>query len=85
MRSTTPFMAFAITSFCVRKRNDVFAKLKMMLTVSGQTMLCPADTNTKKQSTSFEVLCFFGSPCWARTSDIMINSHALYRLLAIKP
>ena len=22
----------------------------------------------------------FGSPCWARTSDIMINSHALYRL-----
>ena len=21
-----------------------------------------------------------GSPCWARTSDIMINSHALYRL-----
>ena len=23
---------------------------------------------------------FSGSPCWARTSDIMINSHALYRL-----
>ena len=23
---------------------------------------------------------FFGSPNWARTSDIMINSHALYRL-----
>ena len=22
----------------------------------------------------------FGSPNWARTSDIMINSHALYRL-----
>ena len=20
---------------------------------------------------------FFGSPCWARTNDIMINSHAL--------
>ena len=25
-------------------------------------------------------LGFFGSPNWARTSDIMINSHALYRL-----
>ena len=24
--------------------------------------------------------CFYGSHCWARTSDIMINSHALYRL-----
>ena len=23
---------------------------------------------------------FLGSPNWARTSDIMINSHALYRL-----
>ena len=22
----------------------------------------------------------FGSPCWARTNDIVINSHALYRL-----
>ena len=21
-----------------------------------------------------------GSPCWARTNDIVINSHALYRL-----
>ena len=24
--------------------------------------------------------CLWGSPNWARTSDIMINSHALYRL-----
>ena len=31
----------------------------------------------KKQSFS-ELL--YGSPNWARTSDIMINSHALYRL-----
>lgn len=23
---------------------------------------------------------FHGSPCWARTNDIVINSHALYRL-----
>ena len=36
------------TSFCVRKRKDVFALQKMMLTASGQTMLCPADTNTKR-------------------------------------
>ena len=28
----------------------------------------------------FRRIVFFGSPCWARTSDIMINSHALYRL-----
>ena len=25
-------------------------------------------------------LLLVGSPCWARTSDIVINSHALYRL-----
>ena len=30
-------------------QNDVFALQKVMLTASGQMMLCPADTNTKKQ------------------------------------
>ena len=37
----------------------------------------------KKNAASVEVdKCgvHLGSPCWARTSDIMINSHALYQL-----
>ena len=46
---------------CPLKRNDVFALQKMMLTASGQTMLCPADTNTKNKSKSFDLLLFFGS------------------------
>ncbi len=54
-------------------RNDVFATLKTMLTFD-QMMFCPTDTNEKIQ---VERLGFFGSHCWARTSDIMINSHAL--------
>ena len=36
------------TSFCVRKRNDVFALRKMMLTASGQMMLCPKGHKHKK-------------------------------------
>ena len=36
------------------------------------------DCKTKKQV--LIDLLFSGSPNWARTSDIMINSHALYRL-----
>ena len=36
------------------------------------------DCKTKKASQLR--LAFRGSPNWARTSDIMINSHALYRL-----
>ena len=36
------------------------------------------DCKTKKQVN--KDLLFSGSPNWARTSDIMINSHALYRL-----
>ena len=34
----------------------------------------------KKKKTIVDGLFLFGSPNWARTSDIMINSHALYRL-----
>ena len=36
-------------------------------------------TKTKKDSKD-TTWSLFGSPNWARTSDIMINSHALYRL-----
>ena len=31
-------------------------------------------------STPIKLQRVYGSPNWARTSDIMINSHALYRL-----
>ena len=37
-----------------------------------------ARSGTKKEQSFSELL--YGSPNWARTSDIMINSHALYRL-----
>ena len=36
--------------------------------------------NTNKKSAFLRKRILFGSPNWARTSDIMINSHALYRL-----
>ena len=35
---------------------------------------------TNKNRVAIATLFPFGSPNWARTSDIMINSHALYRL-----
>ncbi len=34
---------------CPPVRNGVRARHEMMLTAGGQTMLCPADTNTKEQ------------------------------------
>ena len=34
----------------------------------------------KQKQSSYCYSVSFGSPNWARTSDIMINSHALYRL-----
>ena len=37
--------------------------------------------NTKKIETGLlSCLYFLGSPSWTRTNDIVINSHALYRL-----
>ena len=33
-----------------------------------------------KRKHRIKAVLHFGSPNWARTSDIMINSHALYRL-----
>ena len=35
---------------------------------------------SKKEIGAKRTLLRYGSPNWARTSDIMINSHALYRL-----
>ncbi len=46
---------------CPLMWNDVFAKRKMMLTASGQTMLCPCGHKHKK-STSEEVLYFLEAP-----------------------
>ena len=34
----------------------------------------------QKKDSDFCLSLLYGSPNWARTSDIMINSHALYRL-----
>ena len=37
-------------------------------------------TRSQRKNHPNRVVFFFGSPCWARTNDIVINSHALYRL-----
>jgi hypothetical protein len=37
-------------------------------------------TLSQKENRAVKRLLCCGSPNWARTSDIMINSHALYRL-----
>ena len=56
----------AATSFCVRKRNDVFALQKMMLTASGQTMLCPCGHKPKKQEQVFRLALVF----WRHHPDL---------------
>ena len=48
VRSTTLFAEGNLV-LCPLIENDVLASLEMMLTASGQTMLCPADTNTKRK------------------------------------
>ena len=48
VRSTTLFAEGNIV-LCPLIENDVLTSLEMMLTASGQTMLCPADTNTKRK------------------------------------
>ena len=40
----------------------------------------PISTTKQNKKPPIWVVSCFGSHCWARTSDIMINSHALYRL-----
>ena len=62
-----------------RQINSQFAQQTMSVKLmslkrSSLKKLC----DKKKQS--LKELLSYGSHCWARTSDIMINSHALYRL-----
>ena len=49
VRSTTLFAEGNLV-LCPLIYNDVLVLLEMMLTASGQTMLCPADTNTKNKA-----------------------------------
>ena len=51
VRSTTLFAEGNLV-LCPLIENDVLASLEMMLTASGQTMLCPCGHKHKKQSTS---------------------------------
>ena len=60
VRSRTLFAEGNIV-LCPQAYNDVLASLEMMLTASGQTMLCPADTNTKKKTLP-KRKCFFLGP-----------------------
>ena len=40
----------------------------------------PIRIKKNQKQTVDDGLLLVGSPCWARTSDIVINSHALYQL-----
>ena len=51
-----------VTSFCVRKRNEVDSKLPNEVLALLVTELCPTDTNTKRKSKSFDLLFFLEVP-----------------------
>ena len=71
----------------ITHQNKVTHQIPSLKTVHRTVFFTLADQPTdiyrgnkrKKRATKW-LLVFFGSPNWARTSDIMINSHALYRL-----
>ena len=72
------------TKFCIsasRQKKHLkgwwYTPLAMIYTSASWWYTKPVGLDKK---ISFRRTRFFGSPCWARTSDIMINSHALYRL-----
>ena len=89
--SVTPLRFVTLSlRFSTAPYNFIRFFLPQLLTKSR---FCPTaktqDIVTKKHKIR-NILCFLavvafsynkdGSPCWARTNDIMINSHALYRL-----
>ena len=78
MRSTTLFAEGNLV-LCPLIYNDVLALLEMMLTASGQTMLCPADTNTKRNTSQKEVF-LFGADNRIRTGDLVLTKDVLYLL-----
>ena len=53
----------------------LFSALQGLTSVFGMGTGGPPASSTPTDCSEF-----YGSPNWARTSDIMINSHALYRL-----
>ena len=65
VRSTTLFAIYrnivyteGVTSFCVRKRNEVDSKLSNEVLALLVTLLCPCGHKHKKLRTSYEVLNF---------------------------
>ena len=59
------------------------ATYRLMVTPEIQSPGCsrPNTNKVKKRRYAFAyLLSFTGSPSWTRTNDIVINSHALYRL-----
>ena len=56
--------------------SQLFSALLSLTSVFGMGTGGPSASSTPTVDSEYS----FGSPNWARTSDIMINSHALYRL-----
>ena len=78
VRSTTLFAEGNIV-LCPLIENDVLTSLEMMLTASGQTRLCPTDTN-KKRNTSQKEVFLFGAANQIRTGDLILTKDVLYHL-----
>ena len=75
MRSTTLFAEGNLV-LCPLIDNDVLTLFEMMLTASGQTMLCLADTNTKRNTSQKEVF-LFGAANQIRTGDLILTKDVL--------
>ena len=65
-------------AFCFTKKQTSLSATSCAIMMSCRCEPNKRKKNKREQPFGYSLL--FGSPCWARTSDIMINSHALYRL-----
>ena len=59
---------------------SLYRAVGIAMTVKQNIVGLSRSERKNKREQPFGYSLLFGSPCWARTSDIMINSHALYRL-----
>ena len=66
-----------VTSFCVRKRNEVDSKLSNEVLALLVTLLCPCGHKHKKQSTSGEVLYFLEATPRLELGIRVLQTHAL--------
>ena len=76
VNSATSFVR-STTSFCICKSGMMLTYGQMMFATALQNDVVSYGHKHKKRTKRL-LRSFFGSPCWARTSDIMINSSRLF-------